>query len=156
MARPWACLRHTKRLKHTHMGSTTCVVCTPCPQRHGAWYGLPLPRAGTRAPKPCAVSQLMKPWAQCHDSLLGSWKQATSPSHGHLDMAWAHISVWGRHTDAPDAWSDGWCTLLGSEGLDQRHADGHPVTRGTWSQEAPYGEGVGLLGGLSNNLASKT
>ena len=24
------------------------------------------PHASTRAPKPCAVSQLMKPWAQCH------------------------------------------------------------------------------------------
>nr|CAN74616.1 hypothetical protein VITISV_002218 [Vitis vinifera] len=66
MARPWACLRHTTRLKYTHMGFTTCVVCTPWPQRHGAWYGLPPPRAGTRAPKPCVVSKLMKPWAQCH------------------------------------------------------------------------------------------
>ena len=46
-------------------------------------------------------------------------------------MARAHASVWGRRTDAPDAWSDGWGTLLDSEGLDQRHADGHPVTRGT-------------------------
>ncbi|RVW83532.1 hypothetical protein CK203_054218 [Vitis vinifera] len=27
--------------------------------------------------------------------------------------------------------SAGWCTLLGLEGLDQRHADGHSVTRGT-------------------------
>ncbi|RVW34470.1 hypothetical protein CK203_081410 [Vitis vinifera] len=27
--------------------------------------------------------------------------------------------------------SNGWCTLPSSEGLDQRHADGHPVTRGT-------------------------
>ena len=42
----------------------------------------------------------------------------------------AHTSVWGRRTDAPDAWLAGWCTLLGSEGLDQRHADGHPVTKG--------------------------
>ena len=45
-------------------------------------------------------------WAQCHDSLLWSWtwhwKQATRPSHGHLDMAWAHTSMWGRHIDAPD------------------------------------------------------
>ena len=54
------------RLEQAHMGSTTCVVCTPWPQRHGAWCGLPSPRASMRAPKPCAVSQLMKPWAQCH------------------------------------------------------------------------------------------
>ena len=58
-------------------------------------------------------------------------KQATSPNHGHLDMAWAHTSMWGRHTNALDAWSDGWCTLPGSDGLDQRHADGHSVTRDT-------------------------
>ena len=58
-------------------------------------------------------------------------KQATSLSHGHLDMARAHASVWGRRTDAPDAWLDGWGTLLGSEGLDQRHADGHQVIRDT-------------------------
>ena len=62
---------------------------------------------------------------------LVAGKQATSPSHGHLDMAWAHSSVWGRHTDALDAWSNGWSTLPGLEGLDQRHADGHLVTRGT-------------------------
>ena len=29
--------------------------------------------------------------------------KATGPDHGHLDMAWAHSSVWGRHTDA--AWT---------------------------------------------------
>ena len=148
------------------MGSTTCVVCTPWPQRHRAWCGLPLPRTGTRAPKPCAMSQLMKPWAQCHglmapiadshqdayaqhrgsmpsalkrighgrNAMTRCWearKQATNPSHGHLDMARAHTSVWGRHTNALDAWSAGWCTVPDSEGLDQRHADGHPITRGT-------------------------
>ena len=72
MARPWACLRHTTRLKHAHMGSTTCVVCTPWPQRHRACCSLPPPRAGTRALKPCAVSQLMKPWAQCHGLMASS------------------------------------------------------------------------------------
>ena len=61
-----ACQRHTTRLEQAHMGSTTCVLCTLWPQRHGAWCGLPPPCAGTRTPKPCAVSQLMKPWAQCH------------------------------------------------------------------------------------------
>ncbi|KAL6335411.1 hypothetical protein AAG906_029654 [Vitis piasezkii] len=66
-----------------------------------------------KAPKPCV------------------WKQATRPSHGHLDMARAHTSVWERHTDALDTWSAGWCMLPRSEGLDQRHAGEHPVTRGT-------------------------
>ena len=61
-----ACQRHMMRLKHAHMGSTTYVLCTLWPQWHGAWCGLPLPRKGTRALKPCAVSQMMKPWAQCH------------------------------------------------------------------------------------------
>ena len=46
-------------------------------------------------------------------------------------MAWAHTSMWGRHTNAPDTWSTGWCTLSGSEGFDQRHVGGHSVTRGT-------------------------
>ena len=40
--------------EHAHMGSTTCVACTPWLRQHGAWCGLPLPSAGTRAPKPCA------------------------------------------------------------------------------------------------------
>ena len=140
---------------------------TSSPRKHEAWCGLPLPHAGTRAPKSCAVSQLMKPWAQCHGLMApsNSWlasrclrkaqgampcaprgishgrnamarcleagKQATSPSHRHLDMARAHTPVWERLTNAPDTWSDGWCTLPDSEGLDQRHADGHSVTRGT-------------------------
>ncbi|KAL6327738.1 hypothetical protein AAG906_024708 [Vitis piasezkii] len=26
--------------------------------------------------------------------------EGTGPGHGHLDMAWAHTSAWGRHTDA--------------------------------------------------------
>ena len=46
-------------------------------------------------------------------------------------MAWVHISVWRRHTEALNTWSTGWYMLPGSEGLDQRHAGGHPVTRGT-------------------------
>ena len=58
------------QLEQAHMGSTTCVVCTPWPQWHEAWCGLSSPRAGTRTPKPCAVSQLMKPWTQCH-GLMG-------------------------------------------------------------------------------------
>ncbi|RVW98519.1 Nitrate regulatory gene2 protein [Vitis vinifera] len=29
--------------------------------------------------------------------------KATGPDHGHLDMAWAHSSAWGRHTDT--AWT---------------------------------------------------
>ena len=29
--------------------------------------------------------------------------KAIGPDHGHLDMAWVHSSVWGRHTDA--AWT---------------------------------------------------
>ena len=78
---------------------------------------------------PCAprgISHGRNAMARC----LEAGKQATSPSHGHLDMAWVHSLVWGRHTDALDAWSNGWSTLPGLEGLDQRHADGHPVTRG--------------------------
>ena len=43
----------------------------------------------------------------------------------------AHISVWERHTDAPDTLLAGWCMLPGSKGLDQWHVGGHPVTRGT-------------------------
>ena len=159
-------------LKHAHMGSTTCVVCTPRLQRHEAWCDLPSPRAGTRAPKPCAVSQLRKPWAQCHGlmghwtlagshprclrttqgcnalctkrdhpwaqchgsllcSLTWQWEPATRSSHGHLDMTWTHTSMWGRHTDAPDTWSVGWCMLPSSEGLHQRHVGRRPVIRGT-------------------------
>ena len=57
-----------------------------------------------------------QPWAQCHGSLLWSltwqWELAICPGHGHLDMAWAHISVWERHIDAPDTWLVGWCMLL--------------------------------------------
>ena len=62
----------------------------------------------------------------------------------------AHTSVWGRRTDAPDAWSDGWGILPGLEGLDQRHVDRHPVIRGTLR-----GRGR-LVRGLTNSLASKT
>ena len=57
-------------------------------------------------------------------------------------MARAHASVWGRRTDAPDAWSDGWGTLPNSEGLDQRHADGHPVTRGIFRGRSPLVRGT--------------
>ena len=46
-------------------------------------------------------------------------------------MTWAHTSVWGRHTDAPDTWSASWYMLSISEGLDQRHVGGHSITRGT-------------------------
>ena len=46
-------------------------------------------------------------------------------------MAWVHTSVWGRHNDALDTWSVGWCMLPSSKGLDQRHVGGHPITRGT-------------------------
>ncbi|RVW75511.1 Transposon Tf2-2 polyprotein [Vitis vinifera] len=47
-----------------------------------------------------------QPWAQCHGSLkrnLTKEGKATGPDHGHLDMAWAHSSAWGRHTDI--AWT---------------------------------------------------
>ena len=145
----------------THTWAPRHVWCAPRGRNGlGAWRDLSPPRTGTRAPKPCAMSQLRKPWAQCHGlmghyiaadshpwflcttqghnvlwikrdqpwaqchgSLLWSWnwtwqyKQATSPGHGYLDMAWAHKSVWGRHTNAPDTWSVGWCMLPGSEGL---------------------------------------
>ena len=80
---------------------------------------------------PRGISHGRNAMARCYEAGLDKGKQATSPSHGHLDMARAHTSVWGRHTNALDAWSAGWCTLPGSESLDQRHADGHPVTRGT-------------------------
>ena len=54
-------------LEHAHMGSTTCVACTPWLQQHGAWCGLPPPRVGTRALKPCASESAKKtmgamPW----------------------------------------------------------------------------------------------
>ena len=80
---------------------------------------------------PGGISHGRNAMTRCYEVGPDKGKQATSPSHGHLDMARAHTSVWGRHTDAPDVWSDGWCTLPDSEGLDQRHVDGHPVTRGT-------------------------
>ena len=54
-------------LEHAHMGSTTCAACTPWLQQHGTWCGLPPPRAGTGAPKPCASEPAKKtmgamPW----------------------------------------------------------------------------------------------
>ena len=66
-----------------------------------------------------------------------------------LDMARAHTLVWGRHTDAPDTWSVGWCMLPRSEGLIK------DTLVSTRSQEAPCGERGSLLGGLSNSLVSK-
>ncbi|RVX04753.1 hypothetical protein CK203_025041 [Vitis vinifera] len=83
---------------------------------------------------------------RCYEAGLDKEKQATSPSHGHLDMARAHTSMWGRHTDAPDAWSDGWCTLPSSEGLDRRHADGYLVTRSILRRRSR------LVRGLSSSL----
>ncbi|RVW19627.1 hypothetical protein CK203_112377 [Vitis vinifera] len=73
-----------------------------------------------RGAMPCAprgISHRRNAMARCYEAGLDKGKQATSPSHGHLDMARAHTSMWGRHTDAPDAWSDGWCTLPSSEAL---------------------------------------
>ena len=69
--------------------------------------------------------------ARCYEAGLDRGSKQQAPSHGHLDMARAHTSMWRRHTDAPDAWSAGWCTLLGSKDLDQRHVDGHLVKKGT-------------------------
>ena len=53
------------------------------------------------------ASNTPKPWA---------------PRHG----TGSHINV-----DALDTWLAGWCMLLRSEGLDQRHTGEHWVTRGT-------------------------
>ena len=69
--------------------------------------------------------------AHCYEVGPDRGSKQQAPRHGHLDMARAHTSVWGRHTDAPDAWLASWYTLPSSEGLNQRHADGHPITRGT-------------------------
>ncbi|KAL6332409.1 hypothetical protein AAG906_004985 [Vitis piasezkii] len=41
----------------------------------------------------------MHTWAPRH-----VWRAPTCPGHGHLDMAWAHTSVKGKHTDALDTW----------------------------------------------------
>ena len=38
-------------LKLAHMGSMTCVVCTPWQQWHEAWCGLPSSCTGTKVPK---------------------------------------------------------------------------------------------------------
>ena len=88
MARLWACLKHTDVTRARTHGSTTCVVCTPWPQRHGAWCGLPPPRVGTRAPKPCAMSQLMKSWAQCHGLM------------GHQTIADSQHDTYAQHRGA--------------------------------------------------------
>ena len=91
---PLCLLRHINvsdtwtRLEHAHMGSTTCVVCTPWPQRHGAWCGLPPPYVGTRTPKPCAVNQLRKPWVQCHGLM------------GHQTTADLHHDAYAQHRGA--------------------------------------------------------
>ena len=65
-----------------------------------------------------------------------------------LDMAWAHTLVWGRHTDAPNTWSVSACCLVQKALIKDTLVD-------TWSQEAPYGEGGSLLGGLSSSLVRK-
>ena len=68
-----------------------------------------------------------------------TWRVGTTgPGHGHLDMVWAHASVWGRHTDA--AWSaSGACCLVPRALI-------RDALVGTRSQEAPWGEGGSLLG----------
>ena len=64
----------------------------------------------------------------------------TCLGHGHLDMAWAHSSVWGKAH---------WCTkpgqLVSACCLVQK-AFIKDTLVGTRSQEAPYGEGDNLLG----------
>ena len=49
-------------------------------------------------------------------------------------MAWAHTSVKGKHTDALDTWSTGWCMLLVQRALIK------DTLVGTYSQKALYGE----------------
>ena len=62
---------HDATRAHTHGLHGMCGVHPVAATARGLVQPTP-PRAGTRALKPCAVSQLMKPWAQCHGLMASS------------------------------------------------------------------------------------
>ena len=72
--------------------------------------------------------------ARCCGALIWQRELDTCPGHGHLDMAWAHTLVKGKHTDALDTWSAGWSMLLVQRALIK------DTLVDTYSQKAPYGE----------------
>ena len=76
MARPWACLKHTDVTRaRTHRLHDMCGV-------H------PVAATMGTMPKPCAVSQLMKPWAQCHGLM------------GHQTIADSQHDTYAQHRGA--------------------------------------------------------
>ena len=70
--------------------------------------------------------------ARCCGALIRQRELETYPGHGHLDMAWAHTSVKGKHTDALDTWLAGWCMLLVQRALIK------DTLVDTYSEKAPY------------------
>ena len=88
MARPWVCLGHTDATRaRTHGFHDMCGVHPVAATTRGLVQPTP-PRVGTRASKPCAVSQLMNPWAHCHGLM------------GHQTIADSHHDVYAQHRGA--------------------------------------------------------
>ncbi|RVW40884.1 RNA-directed DNA polymerase-like [Vitis vinifera] len=77
----------------------------PMTEKRASWVGAP--REGLDHTKGHHGTALGIPRTHERHSSMHTWAPRhvwRAPCHGHLDMAWAHTSVKGKHTDALDTW----------------------------------------------------